>query len=50
MGDELWQRAQETAHRRGETVSGVLVDALELYVRHYGDTTDPAEEVASDGA
>lgn len=33
--DELWQAAQRVAADRGETVTAVIIRALERYVRAY---------------
>lgn len=35
--DGLWQRARRIAKVRGETITAVVIRALERYVRTYGD-------------
>jgi len=39
--DDLWQAAREAAAARGETVSAVIVRALEHYARSNGWAVDP---------
>jgi len=36
VSDELWRAVKEIAERRGQTVSGVIRDALAVYVMRHG--------------
>jgi hypothetical protein len=41
VSDELWQAAKATAAEQGETVTDVVVRALDQYVRSHGWEVDP---------
>ena len=36
VADDLWHRAKAIAEGRGESLTAVLVDALERYVKRHG--------------
>lgn len=36
VSDELWEAVKRIAERRGQTVSGVIRDALAVYVQRHG--------------
>lgn len=41
MSDELWSAAKRVTAEQGETVTDVIVRALDLYVRSRGSAVDP---------
>lgn len=40
VSDDVWERALAIARRNGETITAVIVRALEAYIAKHDDTAD----------
>lgn len=45
---DTWNLALAVTKRRGETVSGILVDALERYLKRHATDAERAEHLADE--